>query len=99
MALSAHVVAYTGVMTVFAAILFWPLIIKNDSVTAFKVAFMGWLVINFILHWITDYFTSRVNSWLWQNERRHEFFVSIGFDQFIHYVCLFWTYEWILTTI
>lgn len=48
--------------------------------------------ITFICHTITDYFTSRLNSKLWSEGKVHNFFVSIGFDQILHYVQLFLTY-------
>ena len=40
--------------------------------------------IAFVSHIIIDGVTSRINSYLWAKERRHEFFTSIGFDQFLH---------------
>lgn len=46
-------------------------------------------VINGVLHFITDAITSRVSSHLWQKGDRHNFFVMVGFDQVIHYTCLF----------
>lgn len=49
-------------------------------------------VITLVLHTITDYFTSRLNSKLWEQGKVHYFFVSIGFDQVLHYVQLFTTY-------
>jgi len=62
--------------------------------------FLGWniipfILINFILHTITDYFTSRHVSK--QFAKGHlggaipnfGAFTSIGFDQVIHYICLF----------
>lgn len=48
--------------------------------------------ITFIIHTITDYFTSRLNSKLWGEGKVHDFFVSIGFDQWLHYLQLFITY-------
>lgn len=54
---------------------------------------LNWILLNFILHWAVDYFTSRINSYFWQKEERHWFFVGIGADQLIHYACLFGTYE------
>ncbi len=52
--------------------------------------------INMALHLITDYFTSRLNSYLWRKEMRYWFFVGIGADQLIHYTCLLLTYKWLL---
>ena len=48
--------------------------------------------ITFICHTITDYFTSRLNSKLWKEQKVHWFFVSVGFDQFLHYTQLLFTY-------
>lgn len=50
------------------------------------------VLITFICHTITDYFTSRLNSKLWAKGEVHNFFVSVGFDQVLHYVQLFLTY-------
>ena len=52
-------------------------------------------LITFVAHTITDYFTSRLNSRLWAKGDVHNFFVSVGFDQVLHYVQLFTTY-WLL---
>lgn len=49
-------------------------------------------LITFICHTATDYVTSRINSRLYDEGKRHTFFVSIGFDQWLHYVQLFLTY-------
>ena len=49
-------------------------------------------LITFVLHTATDYFTSRLNSKLLAKEDHHNFFVSIGFDQILHYVQLFLTF-------
>lgn len=55
-------------------------------------------IITFIMHTITDYFTSRLNSKLWAKGDVHNFFVSIGFDQVLHYIQLFTTYYILKTT-
>jgi len=52
-------------------------------------------LITFITHTITDYFTSRLNSKLWEQGKVHNFFVALSFDQILHYVQLFLTY-WFL---
>lgn len=49
----------------------------------------------FITHTIIDYFTSKLNAKLYAKGEIHWFFVSVGFDQFLHYCCLFGTL-WIL---
>ncbi len=50
------------------------------------------MIMTFIAHTITDYFTSRLNSKLWEKGEVHNFFVSVGFDQVLHYLQLFSTY-------
>jgi hypothetical protein len=59
--------------------------------------YQGWgltlfVFITFICHTATDYFTSRINSRLWEAGKVHNFFVSVGFDQYLHYIQLFVTY-------
>jgi hypothetical protein len=54
--------------------------------------------LTFIFHWSTDYVTSRLNSKLWAKGDVHNFFVSVGFDQVLHYAQLFLTY-YLLKTI
>ena len=43
-----------------------------------------WATVNGILHFIIDYFTSKINTSLLEEKRTHGFFVSVGFDQFLH---------------
>ena len=56
--------------------------------------FLGleFMTITFICHTITDYFTSRLNSKLWKEQKVHYFFVSVGFDQLLHYIQLVLTF-------
>lgn len=49
--------------------------------------------VTFVLHTVTDYYTSRLNSYLWKKNDTHHFFVSIGFDQLLHYLQLFISYK------
>lgn len=75
-ALTKHILAYTGTLFLFALALFDPL-------TA-----LWFSVLNGIAHWNTDYVTSRITKKLWQQQRVHDFFVVIGADQLIHYLTL-----------
>lgn len=54
----------------------------------------AWVMVNYLAHWITDYFTSRLNAWLYARSR-HYFFVAIGFDQAVHLTTLVGTYAWL----
>jgi uncharacterized membrane protein len=64
----------------------------ENPIMAIALAFM-FCSITLLFHTITDYFTSRLNTRLWIAERVHDFFVSVGFDQWLHYLQLFLTYK------
>lgn len=56
-----------------------------------------WFVfVNAVLHFATDWCTSRATTYLWKKGDRHNFFVVIGLDQAIHMTCLLTTYWWLL---
>ena len=88
MALTSHVFTYSSVWAMLSLILYFI----NGGIDIFLFA-----PITFVCHWVTDYFTSRLNSKLWAKGDVHNFFVSVGFDQVLHYVQLFLTY-YLLTT-
>lgn len=67
-------------------------IIVYPSWAIFYNFIVPFVLITFVCHTITDYFTSRLNSKLWEQGKTHLFFVSVGFDQVLHYVQLFGTY-------
>ncbi len=50
----------------------------------------------FILHWLTDFITSRITGWFYINKNFYGFFTTIGFDQVLHYVQLFLIYNYII---
>lgn len=70
----------------------WLLIHVGIYSTVFVLFGFLFVLITFILHFITDYFTSRLTTKLWKKGDRHNFFVVIGLDQFIHMVSLILTY-------
>ena len=80
--LTMHVKVYSVGMMLFSVLIFG----YHNLMMAW-----GWVWANAALHWATDACTSRVTSYLWKKEQRHWFFVMIGFDQVIHYACLFST--------
>ena len=104
-ALSSHVAVYTaslGVIMLVSGAFFLQEVYEhapNAVIYAMTpVAFLLWVAINGILHFITDAITSRITTQLWIKGDMHNFFVVVGFDQLVHYICLFttltalWTY-------
>lgn len=85
--LTQHVGNYTAAMTLFLGCF----LLGAGKFDIFTLAVFS--VITFTCHWITDYFTSRLNKRLWEKGDVHNFFVSIGFDQWLHYVQLIITYK------
>lgn len=82
-----HTLTYSSVFIIFGLVFMAFNIITTNILSL--LIFVG---ITFISHTITDYFTSRINSRLYKNNKIHEFFVSVGFDQFLHYLQLFLTF-------
>ena len=80
--LFTHVLIYTGVM-------FWSACIVMPIQTAGR-----WVVVNAVLHFVTDFLTSKASARLFAKGDVHNGFVVIGFDQFLHLVCL--TLTWAL---
>jgi hypothetical protein len=45
-------------------------------------------LITLISHLVIDGITSRATSYFWKKEDRHNFFVTIGFDQLLHNIVI-----------
>lgn len=58
----------------------------------------GWrfALVNYALHFATDYVSSRATSVLWRRGERHWFFVVIGCDQALHVTALLLTQRWLV---
>lgn len=76
----------------FLIVLLFGIFNKNQTTEYYVYSTILFVLITFICHTITDYFTSRLNAKLWAKGDVHNFFVSVGFDQVLHYVQLFTTY-------
>lgn len=77
--LSIHAVAYSV-----------PIVLCGLVFFSWQFA-LHYALINGVLHWVTDFFTSRLSSRY--KENRRIFFAVIGFDQFIHAACLLGSIE------
>jgi hypothetical protein len=87
--------AHTGTYSLVWLMIGGPIFYATSSLSffdSFAVVFV-FTMITFALHTITDFITSRINSRLWAEGKVHNFFVSVGFDQVLHYAQLFLTYE------
>ena len=82
-ALFLHCLVYT--------LTFLPLVFLFNPMDVF--VFLG---VTMLLHWMVDFETSRVTARLWKEKRVHDFFVVIGFDQFLHTLILTSTGAFIL---
>lgn len=85
-ALLLHTISYSAFF-LFVGIML-PHLFTVEQVIAFTF-------ITFFAHTVTDYITSRINTWLWNRKDVHNFFVSVGFDQVLHYAQLFLTYHYL----
>jgi hypothetical protein len=80
-ALFSHCAIYATFMTVWCVMGMWiPYTTWGLFVFAYAV---------FLSHITIDYFTSKLNSYLYGKGQVHNFFVSVGFDQWLHYASVF----------
>lgn len=88
--LTLHVVSYfKGLM--WSALLFYIFNALAFNLIIPPWSIVGFCVTNAVLHWVTDYFTSRETSRLWKEQKVRKFFHMIGLDQLIHGICLIMT--------
>ena len=79
---------HVGVYTIIWSITFWFLPIIHPF-----NCFAGWLIFIVLIgipHYITDWLTSRMGKPFWKSGDLHNGFVMVGFDQVIHYICLWY---------
>ena len=80
--LTDHVNAYMSPFSLFYAI--YTLLFLT-GIGALALALFA-IIINFLLHWIIDYNTSRATARYHQAGERSKFFKMIGFDQLLHHL-------------
>lgn len=86
-ALGKHILVY--MLSLFLWV--WLSIASDYPLDALPY-FIGWVGINGIAHFFTDYVTSRDSHMYWQEKDYKMFFITLGMDQLMHYVVLFITY-------
>jgi len=89
--LTLHVSVYT-----FATIVLWAFVFPFTSIHVTSLGIWTSFASIFASHWVTDYFTSRLTSKLYKEEKYHDFFVVIGLDQVLHYTQLLLTFNYLL---
>lgn len=89
--LLTHTATYSWFMTIFITLV----LPSNWLFGKYIIIALLFGLITFVLHTITDYFTSRLNKKLLQKNDTHNFFVSVGGDQILHYLQLFLTYYYV----
>ena len=52
-------------------------------------------VVTFTCHWIVDMITSHISHNHFNKKDYHNGFVTVGFDQILHYIQLFTTFVWL----
>jgi len=88
-ALTLHVSIYSLVL--LTGVVFYQALlslIRQDIYWPPLTPILGFVGVNFVLHWLTDITTSQFTKYFWAKEDIHKFFATIGFDQLIHQVCL-----------
>jgi len=80
-----HLLTYTTVLGVLSYPLF-----------SYWLPFVVWLIINFYIHLITDFFTSKLSGYFYLKNKEYMFWNIIGIDQTIHFITLYLTSSWLL---
>lgn len=92
--LTAHCLIYGAVF--FVSIMALMFVVSGwAGVSYFAFKFFRVCCYTAFFHWITDYFTSRINAWLWKRGNMHNFFVGVGADQLVHIATLVLTFEYL----
>jgi membrane-bound metal-dependent hydrolase YbcI (DUF457 family) len=80
-----HVGVYSLVITLSV------FVYSGDFEVSFKFG-----MLTFLLHYLTDFITSRIGKPFWEKEDYHNGFVVVGFDQVLHYIQLIYTFKLLL---
>lgn len=86
--LITHTITYIFVL-VFGIIVLQAIF---PSITASHSNILGFVLINTILHFITDFFTKKITRFMREHDELNAYVNVIALDQLIHYVTLIVTY-------
>lgn len=82
-----NLVHHTGIYSV--AMIFFSVLLYRNNVSL--VSYILFFIIMLLSHTFIDFFTSKLNKRLYNKNKTHLFFTSIGFDQFLHYIILLYS--------
>ena len=91
--LTTHVASYTFMMFLWTIGIIGVYCFINNSTLPETFFLLFAMLLIFVAHWITDFFTSKITAKLWKEKKIHKFFVVIGFDQWLHAVQLLFIYK------
>jgi hypothetical protein len=104
--LTRHVVTYTVTSAcfyyslIFLCLILSVFVVGAETLGSYQVFISNslfnlliFILINGVLHWVTDYFTSRASKHYYKQGKSHEFFIVVGLDQFIHHATLLTTFQ------
>jgi hypothetical protein len=98
-ALMSHVMTYTltlfVIFSLICIVLLYRISTNQIEEIGFDLNILWFFPITLLLHFITDYITSRITSYLYRTNKIKSFFSVIGFDQILHYVQIFLTYHFL----
>lgn len=94
-ALVVHVTVYTHVLTAWVLMLGWWLAWRGSELSFLPRDAIAFGLISGMLHFATDYFTSRLSSRMYETSREHAFW-TIGLDQWIHQASIIFVLAWVL---
>jgi predicted membrane-bound spermidine synthase len=83
-ALGAHIATYFAAITIGLFIVSTFLDVEN---------ILQFTVLNALLHFVTDFFSSKGSSYFYKRNQLQRFFIVVGFDQFIHLATFLLTLE------
>jgi len=89
--LGIHVTVYT-LATISSWVILFSIVGLHTTLLQYVLAALA----IFSMHFITDYITSRITGKYYKAKKNHEFFVTIGFDQWLHYVQIFTVFNYII---
>jgi hypothetical protein len=88
-----HIMTYSFITFGLIQFIYIIDLITNNTMYVFTsfIIILKYTCIIGLLHGLTDIFTSKIAKHFYNQNNLHAFFVTIGFDQFIHYTSIILT--------